>query len=72
MAYAAPFILYYVLIILCQRYFTWLYVLDPREWICAEKPWVGGLWGTLALLLELTGLCGAWFALTAKRRLAGI
>ena len=33
MAYASPFIFYYLLVILCERYIKKLYVLNPYEWL---------------------------------------
>ena len=36
MAYASPFVLFYLLIILYERYFDKLFVLYPREW-CQES-----------------------------------
>lgn len=72
MAYASPFILYYVLVILCERYFRKLYILNPKEWIAPQQTWVGGVWGIAGLLLELGLLFGGWFTLLAKRRLERI
>lgn len=69
MAYAAPFILYYVMIILCERYFTMLYVCYPREWLNPEE-WTGGIWGVVVLLGELSALFAVWFAFTVQRRLS--
>ncbi len=69
MAYASPFILYYVLIILCERYFTGLYLFYPTEWVNPSGTWVGGNWGILALLGELCLLFAGWFLLLGKRRL---
>lgn len=72
MAYASPFILFYVLVILCERYFRKLYILNPKEWIAPQQTWVGGVWGIAGLLLELALLFGGWFTLLAKRRLERI
>lgn len=69
MAYASPFILYYVLIILHERYFEWLYVLYPKEWIFPAKEWVLGDLGIILLIAELTLIISLWFAIIAKRRL---
>lgn len=72
MAFASPFILYYVLIILKERYFHSLYVLYPKEWINPSGYWPLGWLGVILLLLELTGLAAVCFALVAKRRIAEI
>ncbi|HBU12961.1 MAG TPA: hypothetical protein DEB31_09650, partial [Clostridiales bacterium] len=53
MAYASPFILYYVLVILSERYFTSVYVINPQEWLSPTGDWVGGTWGVALLVLEL-------------------
>lgn len=73
MAYASPFILYYVLIILKERYFKELYVIDPREWIAPDsEKWVFGTWGVI-ILLSLAALIGALsFGTAAARRLERI
>ena len=70
MAYASPFIIYYVLIILCERYFTFLYVLYPKEWTAPSEGWMWGTGGVVIMLLELTVIVSAVFSIAAKRRLA--
>jgi len=72
MAYASPFILYYVLIILHERYFDKLYVLYPKEWLFPSEGWVLGSFGVMLLLAELTAAVCLAFALTARRRLANV
>ena len=72
MAYASPFILYYVLIILHERYFENLYVLYPKEWLFPSDSWVLGTWGVILLLLELTALVSIGFVITARRRLMNV
>ena len=67
MAYAAPFIIYYLLIILHERYFTELYVLYPKEWLEPTQAWGG--WGAAILVVLLTALGGVVFAAQARRRL---
>jgi hypothetical protein len=69
MAYAAPFVLYYVLIILRERYFTTLVVWDPREWVVLNQTWPGGMLGIVLLTGEQTALWSAVFGLLAERRL---
>jgi hypothetical protein len=72
MAYASPFILYYVLIILHERYFETLYVLYPKEWLFPSDNWALGSWGVILLLLELIAVMCLVFAISAKGRLANV
>jgi hypothetical protein len=69
MAYASPFILYYVLIILHERYFDSLYVLYPKEWLFPSDAWVMGGFGVILLLAELIVITGLVFSVIARRRL---
>lgn len=68
MAYASPFIFYYVLVILYERYFKRLYIFNPKEWM-NPLDWTGGIWGVVILLAELTLFFGILFYITAERRL---
>jgi len=72
MAYASPFILYYVLIILNERYFDALYVLYPKEWLNPSDFWVMGIFGVILLLLELSLIVSLAFGFTAGRRIRQI
>ena len=72
MAYASPFIIYYVLIILHERYFENLYILYPKEWLLPSDAWVLGGFGVMLLLLELTVIVSLLFTITAKRRLSNV
>ena len=72
MAYASPFVLFYLLVILYERYFDKLYVLYPREWLEPSDRWVFGRVGVAVLLLELSALMALLFAWAAKRRLRQI
>lgn len=72
MAYASPFVAYYVLIILNERYLKGLYVLYPREWLAPSAEWMFGEAGVMLLLVELTAIFVLCFALIAKRRLERI
>ena len=72
MAYASPFILYYVLIILNERYFENLYVLYPKEWLFPSDAWELGSLGVILLLAELTAIVSLVFVITAKRRLSDV
>ena len=68
-AYAAPFVLYYVLIMLYERYFPTLYVLDPRAWLLPSPRWIGEGWGAALLVMELSAVSALIFCLRAGRRL---
>ncbi len=72
MAYAFPFILYYVLIILCQRYFTGLYSINPQEWLNPASDWPGGTWGIILFLAELIIVTAITYATAIKRRLSDV
>jgi hypothetical protein len=72
MAYASPFIIYYVLIILHERYFETLYVLYPMEWLFPSNFWVLGSFGVMLLLAELIAVVALVFTAAAKRRLAHV
>lgn len=68
-AYASPFILYYILIILHDRYFENNYVLYPKEWISPQAPWFMGNWGVVLLLGEFICVVCLVFTITAERRM---
>jgi hypothetical protein len=72
MAYASPFILYYVLIILHERYFEHFYILYPKEWLFPSDYWVLGGFGVIMLLIELSGIMSLMFSVVARRRLANV
>lgn len=72
MAYAFPFILYYVLIILTTRYFTGLFILNPQEWVRDTMEWPGGMWGLALFLGELIIAAAVTYAIVIKRRLADV
>lgn len=68
-AYASPFVTYYLLVILCERYIPNVYLLYPREWLTPSPKWPLGSWGVAVFLIELTTLLGILFYCRAKRRL---
>ena len=72
MAYASPFVLFYLLIILYERYFDKLFVLYPREWLNPSSKWMFGKIGVAVLLIEFSVLMALAFAYAAKRRLERI
>lgn len=54
MAYASPFVIYYVLVILSERYFRSVYVINPKEWLAMQCYWPAGEWGVMFLMIVLT------------------
>ncbi len=72
MAYASPFVLYYVLIILHERYFADFFVLYPKEWLAVTEPWVFENLGVWIQLLVLSAVISLLFGMTAKRRLENV
>ncbi len=68
-AYASPFVIYYLLIILCERYFTDAVLFYPMQWLNPSEGWPFGPWGVAVLLLELTALAALVFFFRGKRRL---
>lgn len=52
MAYGLPFVCYYMLVILKERYFTEMYAMYPAEWLKCEQDWGvdgSGIWVFLAV-----------------------
>ncbi len=63
MAYGLPFVCYYLLVILKERYFAGMYAMYPAEWVAAEQDWGtdgSGIWVFLgvfsAVVMLLHGL----------------
>ncbi|MCD7858688.1 MAG: hypothetical protein LUH51_00750 [Firmicutes bacterium] len=71
-AYAAPFVFYYVLRILYERYFSALTVLDSSAWVNPDAGFPGGAWGNAALLLALAVLFSLPFLLRARKRVKNL
>jgi len=69
MAYASPFVIFYVLIILYERYFDFLYVLYPKEWLSPSGLWQYGNAGALLFVGELTAILALLAAYAGKRRI---
>jgi len=72
MAYASPFILYYMLVILSERYFKDLYVLNPQEWVNPVSDWVGGTWGVALLVTELIITASFLYSCIIERKLQDV
>lgn len=68
-AYASPFVVYYLLIILYERYFPNLFLIYPREWVNPSNLWPFGFWGSALLMIELALAFALIFSFRAKRRL---
>lgn len=69
MAYASPFLLCYMLVILSARYFPGVAILNPQQWLMPQMPWPGGNWGAALLVVELAALAALSFHMAAARRL---
>lgn len=67
-AYASPFILYYVLVILNERYIKNLYVLNPQIWLTEGSMWPGGNWGLALFLIELIIVIAIGLGISIGRR----
>lgn len=67
-AYASPFVIYYLLVILCERYLPNVFPLYPPNWTNPDA-WPFGALGVTLFLLELTAVCGIVFILRAWKRL---
>lgn len=67
-AYTSPFIIYYLLFILCERYFPNAALLYPPNWTNPDV-WPFGALGVAIFLLELTAICGIVFIIRAGKRL---
>jgi len=66
--YAFPFVIYYILIVLNERYYRGLYYLYPREWLYIRGEWALGPAGAALLLAGLTAVFSLAFVLLARRR----
>ncbi|NMA95678.1 MAG: hypothetical protein GX974_06520 [Clostridiales bacterium] len=53
-AYISPFVIYYVFVMLSERYFKDIYIMNPKEWIVPENYWPGKHWGIMLFILILT------------------
>lgn len=68
-ANASPFVMYYLFVILCERYFPDAYLLYPCEWLNPSDKWPLGIWGVAIYLIELTAILGLMFYRRGRRRL---
>ena len=68
-AYASPFIFYYVLVILAERYLKDAYALNPKHWLNLDGLQTGSVFSAVPLLAGIIAVAGLLFGLIAKRRL---
>ena len=69
MAYACPFIIYYVLSSFQQRYFKAYYILNPQEWIMPGHIELAQAYTYASILLIAAGVT---YAILMKRRLRDV
>lgn len=64
-AYGGGFVIYYLLVILNERYFKKLYWLCPYEWLFPEHQWIFGEYGAACLVIGITLImvCFYWVIL---------
>lgn len=70
-AYASPFVLYYLLVILCEQYVGELFLLYPKCWLTPDR-WPFGVWGAAIFFLEVAVLFGILFVIRATRRVRSL
>lgn len=68
-AYTAPFIFYYLLIILYERYFPYVVLFYPLVWLNPGNGWFAGILGVILWVGELLAIGMVLFVLSAERRL---
>ena len=68
-AYTAPFICYYILIILYERYFPSLTMIYPKAWLVPGSGCFPGNFGVVLWVSELTVIAMLLFVISAGRRL---
>ncbi|MFR0986393.1 MAG: hypothetical protein ACLSFZ_07560 [Frisingicoccus sp.] len=71
-AYGGAFVLYYVLVILHERYFQTLYCLHPYEWLAPEHTWIFGEWGVVFLITGLMLVLFCLYDVILRRCIEGV
>lgn len=72
MAWTVPFVSYYLLVILTQRYFPFLYALNPEEWISPGPAWQAGILGAVLILSEFITVLALAAGSVMRRRLEDV
>lgn len=52
-AFLSPFIVYYLFVILCERYFPNIWICNPREWLSPGEQWAMGSKGAAVWMVML-------------------
>ncbi len=71
LAYAAPFILYYVLIILQERYFRTVFMLNPKNYLTLSGAWPLNGNSAFILIAIILAILLLGFYVLAERKLRG-
>lgn len=71
-AYSSPFVFYYVLVIIHERYLNSFYILNPVEWFLPSSKWPFENIGASIFVLELAAAVSLIFAAQVYRRLEQI
>lgn len=69
MAWLSPFMIQYLLMILCERYIPWCQVLYPVQWLDPSGGWPLEGWTAPLWMICLTAAAGLGFFRAAERRL---
>lgn len=69
LAYGGAFVIYYFLVILCERYWPGLYCLYPYEWLDMSHTWPFGSNGVMMLLAGLILILALWYYIILKGRI---
>ncbi len=68
-AYGGSFVLFYMLVILVERYFKALYCLHPAEWYAPEHVWVLGDSGIILMLTGFLLICGMIYSHLLRKKI---
>lgn len=69
-SYASPFVFYYLLIILRERYFPSVYVIDPTGWLWPGEEWALGSWSAAMVPVECMAIALLCFMAAVRKRVA--
>lgn len=71
-AYGGAFVIYYLLIILQERYVKELYCLNPEEWFRKNHIWIFDDWGIVIMLSMLCLIISFIYDSVARRLIANV